>query len=130
MSPLPPKADIDGHFLNVRVWPFTQVLHQSIVLSTTMRLPTVLLSLSEIIFLYSSDPYQASAAAREGNSMITKRGWGHSPSRTVRFPPRAMKFPPKEAIVLGTSLRYSSNIAWSLTVSTAITYAFIVNPLY
>src|SRR5262245_17087664 len=77
MSALPPKADIDGHFLNVRVWPFTQVLHQSIVLSTTTTLPTELLSLSEIIFLYSSDPYQASAAAREGNSMITKRGWGH-----------------------------------------------------
>jgi hypothetical protein len=49
--------------------------------STINRFPTVLLSLSEIIFRYSAELYQSSAAVREENSMITNRGCGKNPQR-------------------------------------------------
>src|SRR5215204_739753 len=90
-----------------------------------IRSPAVLSNRSPIIFLYSGEAYHASAASREGNSIITTRGCFHSPSNNVRPPPRATNFPPKASIVAGTAFRYSANMDSSLTVSAAITKALI-----
>src|SRR6516225_7341117 len=90
------------------------------------RFPTVLFSRSPIIFWYSGDLYHPSAASRDGNSIITRRGCGHSPSNNFKSPPRTMNLPPKASIVAGTAFRYSANMASSLAVSVAITNAFII----
>src|SRR5215468_6344123 len=90
------------------------------------RFPTVLFSRSLIIFWYSGDLYHPSAASRDGNSIITSRGCGHSPSNNFKSPPRTMNLPPKASIVAGTAFRYSANMASSLAVSVAITNAFII----
>src|SRR6516162_9912064 len=57
------------------------------------------------------------------NSIITRRGCRHLPSRLVKLPPRTMNFPPKGETVGGTARRYCAKPASSLIVSAAITYA-------
>jgi len=96
--------------------------------STMTRSPFELRNRRPIIFWYAGDLYHPSAASRDGNSMMTRRGCGHSPSRIFRSPPRTTNLPPKASSVAGTAFRYSENVNSSVGVSAATTNAFIYRP--
>src|SRR5580698_8053335 len=74
--------------------------------STTAKMPLLLESRMGRISWYSEELYHAIASWRVGNSMMTSRLYGNSPSITSRLPPRARNLPPYASIVAGAFARY------------------------
>ena len=69
--------------------------------------PSLLARRSALGFWYSGESHHWRAASAEGNSMMTRRASGQSPSSTCALPPRTRNLPPYCSIVAGTVAVYA-----------------------
>src|SRR5262245_419296 len=96
--------------------------------STRTSRERVVLIRSALGARYSSQSYQRWACSTLGNSSTTNRLGAQPPSRLLVAPPRTTYRPPYFSMVGGTSFRYSSKPAASVTSTSAMMYAGIGSP--